>query len=132
MHPFKAFLSMYTDVSEEDWKAIESCLEHKIIQQNRIMLKPKAVCEKLYFLENGAIRFYTQENGHPQSIHFVNPPSLFTSGQSFARGIPSEFGIQAVEESYVYQLSKKDAFDLRETVTWNSFLKAYFAQPSSQ
>ena len=126
MHPFKAFISMYTEVSDEDWAEIEECLEYKVIQQNRILLKHGMVCQHLYFLENGSIRFFTSSELGENTIHLVSPPSLFTAAQSFSKQIPSDYGIQALEESYVWVLSRQSANRLFEVESWNNFLKNYF------
>lgn len=126
MHPFKAFMSLYSKVADDDWAKISSSLEYKIFQQNRIILKEGNICQNLYFLENGSIRFFTPSEFGNNTIQIIAPPSLFTSAKSFSHQMPSEFGIQALEESYVWVLDRKNANELLELESWNRFLKSYF------
>lgn len=119
---------MFTKISNEDWEIIHSCLEHKIIQQNRVLLKQGKICQHLYFLESGSIRYFTRHIDVEHSIHFIQPPSLFTSAQSFSSQQPSKYGIQALDESSLWIINREDAHKLLEIPSWNNFLKACFGQ----
>ncbi len=122
MHSFKAYISLYTELSDNDWKKIRSCLSYRIVQEKRVILKPGSICENLYFLENGAIRYFLLKNNEEFTTHQIQPPFLFTSPHSFVRKIPSLEGIQAVEESYLWIISREDAYKLLEIPSWNNFI----------
>jgi len=122
MHSFKGYISLFTELSEEDWANIEPCLSHKIIQENRIILKPGSVCKHLYFLENGAVSYFTFQNDKEEITNQINPPFLFTSVESFFQQIPSEEGIKAEEESVLWMISRDDVQNLMEIPSWKNFL----------
>lgn len=122
MHPFRAYISMFSEIDDKDWEVVESCLSYKMIPTNRIILKPGQICDTLYFLENGSIRYFAWKNKEYQTTHILQPPFIFTSSHSFSKQIPSEEGIQAVEESYVWTISRKDAYRLLEVPSWKNFI----------
>ena len=124
MHPFKAYISLFTELSDEDWKKIEPCLTHRIIQENRIILKLGSICTNLYFLENGAIRIFTLKNKEEETTHQIQPPFLFTSANSFSQQVPSSEGIQALEESFLWTISRENAYKLLEITSWNNFISS--------
>jgi len=124
MHPFKAYMSLHTELNDEDWKKIKPCLTYRIIQEKRIILKPGAICKNLYFLENGSIRYFTIKSGDEMTTHLIQPPFLFTSAHSFTQQIPSIEGIQVAEESYLWVISREDTYKLLEVPSWNSFLSS--------
>jgi CRP-like cAMP-binding protein len=125
MHPFRAFISLYTSISDDDWKIILPCLEYKIIQQNRILVKHGSICKHLYFLENGSIRFFKIEEEIDNTIYSVTPPSIFTAAESFANQRPSDYGIQSTDESYIWFMTREDAYKLLELPAWNKFLSSF-------
>ena len=128
MHPFRAFITLYSTVTDEDWETIQPCVTYKIVQQNRILLQEGSICKHLYFLEIGSIRYFTIEGDTDNTIHSLQPPSLFTAAQSFVNQIPSEYGIQALDESYVWMMTREDAYDLTKLSSWNEFLSNYFSK----
>ena len=124
MHPFKAYMSMHSELTDEDWSKIEPCLTYKIVQGNRILLKPGDICKHLYFLENGTIRYFIVKNNEENTTHVINPPFLFTSPHSFSQKVPSIEGIQAMEESYLWMISRKDAYQLLKNQSWSNFISS--------
>lgn len=122
MHPFRAFISSHTQISDQEWKKIHSYLTHRIVQENRVILKQGAICEDLYFLENGLIQFSTAIQNIEISNYQIQPPFLFTSVQSFTKQIPSKETIQAVEESHLWVISRENVLKLLEMPVWNDFI----------
>jgi len=124
MHPFRAYISMHSELIDEDWSKIEPCLTYKILQGNRVLLKPGEICKHLYFLENGTIRYFVLKNNEENTTHIINPPFLFTSAHSFMQEVPSIEGIQAMEESYLWQISRENAYKLLNIPSWNNFISS--------
>lgn len=122
MHPLKAYMSLHSDLNDSDWEKIQPHLTYRIFQENRIILKPGSICQNLYFLENGSIRFFTSEDGNDVTTHLLQPPFLFTSAHSFTEQVPSIEGIQAVDESYLWIISREDAYKLLQNPSWNNFI----------
>ena len=124
MHPFRAFILEYTEITDSDWKLVEPSLSHKVYQENRFILKEGKVCNHLYFLENGLVRYFISSEGKEKTILFKQPPSCFTSQSSFTQQLPATENIQAIEESAVWMITREDSDRLIDLVpNWNIFLR---------
>ncbi|MEL6941316.1 MAG: Crp/Fnr family transcriptional regulator [Bacteroidota bacterium] len=124
MHPFRVFISNYTLLSEGEWKAVEACLERKRYHQGESILECGRMCRKLYFLESGFLRYYyLDKNGSSISKFFTIPPYCFTSQRSFTQEIPAQEGIEALEDSIIWEMSKKDAYTLFKYSNWSQFVR---------
>ena len=125
MHPFRAYIALHTDISEEDWQIIMPYLKHRIFQQNRVILKPGAICNELYFLENGKVSFYTEMTSEKEIFQSIGPPQIFTSANSFINRIPSNVGFLAAEESYVWIMPRQNVYELMDLPCWSNFIAAF-------
>ncbi|MEM6698882.1 MAG: Crp/Fnr family transcriptional regulator [Bacteroidota bacterium] len=124
MHPFRAYISDYALLSEDEWKAIESCLEKKKYESGTSILESGKICRKLYFLESGFLRYYyLSKNGDSVSKFFTEPPYCFTAQRSFTKEIPAQEGIETLEDSVIWEMSKKDAFALFRFSKWSKFVR---------
>lgn len=112
MHPFRKYIVNYTSLSEEEWTQIENCLTRIEYNKGDIILESGKICRKLYFLEEGFLRFYLFRNGEKISKFFTEPLYCFTSQRSFTTEIPTNDNIEALKDSVVWEISKKDAFNL--------------------
>lgn len=124
MHPFRTFISNYALLSEEEWKAVELCLEKKYYESGATILESGKICRKLYFLESGFLRYYyLNKNGDAISKFFTKPPYCFTSQRSFTQEIPAQEGIETLEGSIVWEMSKADSFALFRFPNWSKFVR---------
>ena len=123
MHPFRNYVSGYTTLTDAEWKKIESCLSKNEYNKGDILLESGKVCKKLYFVEEGFLRFFLRLDGENVSKFFTEAPYCFTSQRSFTNDIPSEDNIEALEDSIVWEMSKKDAFELLEMLSWSEFVR---------
>jgi CRP-like cAMP-binding protein len=122
MHPLKAYMSLQSTITNSDWQKIEPFFKYRIVQTNRIILKPGAICQHIYFLENGNICFFSVINEEEEITHEMHPPCLFTSVKSFTEQIPSTYGIRVMEESYLWEIGRSDAYKLLEVPSWSNFI----------
>lgn len=123
MHPFRKFINQYAELTDIEWAAVESCLTKTIYPKQSMLLEEGKICRKLYFLESGFLRFCVYKDGVSVSKFFTSPPYCFTSQRSFANEIPAAEGIEALEESVVWEMSKKDVYDLFKYPSWNTFAR---------
>jgi len=123
MHPFRKYISRYETLSGEEWEKIEVCIKRKDYQKGDIILSSGKVCNKLYFLEEGFLRFFLIQEGEPITKFFTEPPYCFTSQRSFTNEIPTEDNIEALQDSIVWEMTKSDAFDLLRIFGWSEFIR---------
>lgn len=76
-----------------------------------ILLKEGQVSRRSFFIEKGCLRIWFNNNGRDVTFQFAFENQVISSADSFMKGIPSMFTIEAIEPSVVRVLSKKN-FDI--------------------
>lgn len=122
-HPFRSFIESYTDVPDEDWALVEEQLERKVFEKGALLLEAGRICKQLYFLESGFLRYFIWKDGEDVSKFFTSPPYCFTSQRSFTQEIPAKESIEALEESIVWIMPAKAAFELLRFSSWSTFVR---------
>lgn len=123
MHPFREYISKFCFISQEDWDKIESKITLNEYNKDISILEEGKICNKLYFIENGLIRFYTISDGEEISKFFTLAPYCFTSQRSFTEQIPSKEGIKTIEASRIWEMNRNDAFELLTIQSWSEFIR---------
>jgi CRP-like cAMP-binding protein len=120
---FRQFIEHYTAVSDQDWVTISACFKQRIIEKDEILLEEGKICRHLYFVENGLLRYFICKNGNDITKFFTEAPYCFTSQVSFTAEKPATENIQAIEQSVIWQTTLKQANDLLELKSWNTFVR---------
>ncbi len=123
MHPFRKFILNYSALSEQEWEQVEARLILKQYKKGKALLKEGQICNKLYFLEEGFLRFYIYNNKKSVTKFFTEAPYCFTSQRSFSNYIPSKENIEVLENSTIWEMNKSDAFDLLAIPKWSEFIR---------
>lgn len=123
MHPFRKYILNYNPLIEEEWTQIENCITRKEYKKGDIILESGKICRKLYFLEEGFLRFYVLRDGEKVSKFFTEPPYCFTSQRSFTNEVPTNDNIGALKDSVVWEMSKVNAFNLLSIFNWSEFVR---------
>lgn len=123
MHPFKKYILKYQSLNLDEWEQIERCLTRKEYTKGEVILANGKICRKLYFLEDGFLRFYILKDGEKVSKFFTEAPYCFTSQRSFANGIPTDDTIEALKDSIIWEMDKMDAFNLLRIPNWSEFIR---------
>jgi len=123
MHPVRIFIHTYCELTDTEWQAIEECLTRFNVPANTTLLEEGRICRYLYFLESGLVRFFIWRDGEDISKFFTLPPFCFTSQRSFTNEEPAAESIETLEDSVIWRMSQKDAFDLFRFPNWNIFVR---------
>lgn len=123
MHPFQQYIQNYTAISSSEWSKIEPDLQLFYYGQKDIILTEGEVCNFLYFLEEGLLRYVVNQDGEELTKYFTIAPYCFTSQKSFTRRIPALEGIQAIEKSKVWKISYEASDKLLQLSGWNTFIR---------
>ncbi|WP_313092709.1 Crp/Fnr family transcriptional regulator [Chryseobacterium flavum] len=70
-----------------------------------ILLNEGQISAKMFFVENGALREYFYQDGRELTLEFVTENQAVASFDSFLNASPSEFLIETLEPSTVYELT---------------------------
>ncbi len=132
MIAFRKFIEGYTEITDEDWNVITEAFERKEFAKNEMILNEGCVCRYFYFLESGLVRFFVYKDGDDITKFFTVAPYCFTSKNSFRNQKPSQENIQSLEKTVVWQTTLKQATDLLNLKSWNTFTRKFVHEVQSQ
>jgi CRP-like cAMP-binding protein len=99
---FIAHIRRYVELSELDVETIESYVYPLELKKREFLVTEGQVCKYNYFVEKGCLRmFYINEKMTEITVQFALETWWLSDYFSFARQMPSEYSIQAVEKSLV-------------------------------
>jgi len=99
----------FTELSSEKEQLLISKLKYKKIPKKDLVLQEFEVCNACYFVISGCMRFYRNtKDGFEQILQFAIPMWWISDYQSFETLKPSEYNIQAVQDTEVLILQRSD------------------------
>lgn len=131
MLAFRKFIERYTEAPEPDWQVISQAFERLEFRKNELILDEGTICRYFYFLEEGLIRFFILNDGNDLTKFFTTAPYCFTSKDSFRNQKPARESIQALEKTIVWQTTLKQANELLELKSWNTFTRKFVHEVQS-
>lgn len=99
-------ISSHIEISDEEWTHYSSMLEVKEIKKKSIILNEGSICRDIFFVNSGLLRVYFIDNeGEEKTFHFALENTFATDYKSFLKEIPSNYSIQAMEDTQVAIMS---------------------------
>lgn len=109
----KTFLLKYADFSDNELEDIASRFKVKTIKKDEFLLTQGGVCKDLCFVQNGCLRLYYLKDDIEVSVWFSFEHSSAIEVYSFISEAPSNYFIQAIEDSQIFSLSKNELHKLQ-------------------
>ncbi|MGX5684515.1 Crp/Fnr family transcriptional regulator [Chryseobacterium cucumeris] len=110
-------ISQYINLAEEDFQKFAKPFERKTFKKKEVVLKEGEYCFFEGFVLNGCFKiYYLNENGLEQTLYFAVEGWWITDIDSLINTVPSILNIEALEDSEVLMISKKDKEDLYKTM----------------
>lgn len=107
------YLNKYAFFAQGEIDLIYNSCFHKVYKKKEFLLKSEEVCTYKFFVGKGLVRQYIlKENGNEKIQGFALENWWITNLDSFINESPSVSAIQAIEETTVLQISKKDIENL--------------------
>ncbi len=101
-------------MNEEEWSALSDCLEMHAISKKKAILNEGEVCDFVAFISEGSFRYYHIKDGTEKVTGFFFSMNAVSDYASFLSQTPSMHFIEAISDSIVYKLYKKDLIELYE------------------
>lgn len=99
----------HISLSQNELEAFVNLFEKKEISKKEFLLKEGEVCKFEGFVTKGLLRVYhIDKNGFEQILYFAIENWWITDIDSFTAETPSQLFIEALEDSQVLVISKKD------------------------
>lgn len=113
MYPdLKTFISKYVSLPAAELEAISTRFKRKLIPKNSHLLRPGDTCRDLVFVQSGCLRLYYLKDGVEVSVWFAFAQSSAMEIYSFISGKPTDYFIQATEDSEVLYLPRTELYGL--------------------
>ena len=102
----KTVISNYIEINDEEWIYYSSKFRVKEIKKKEIILTEGTICRDVFFVVNGLLRvFFVDNNGEEKTFHFSLENTFSADYESFLKRIPSNYSIQALEDTTVVLMS---------------------------
>lgn len=111
----KTFISQYVTLPETELEAITARFNNKTVKKNDYLLRPGDTCKDLVFVQKGCLRLYYLKDDIEVSVWFAFQHSSAIEIYSFISGNPTNYFIQAIEDSEVLYLPKTELDKLYKT-----------------
>lgn len=113
VEPLLTHIRKFVLFSKEEEEILTSYLQVRSLKKKEFLLKEGQICTANHFVAKGCLRmFYITEEGNEQMIQFAIDNWWMTDYMSFDAQKPSQFNIQAVENSEIVYLEKKKMEEL--------------------
>jgi len=104
----KIFLNQYANFSDRELEIITSQFIKKSVKKNTYLLNEGETCKDLAFVQKGCLRLYYLKEDIEVSVWFAFPQSSAIEIYSFISGSPSNYFLQAIEDTEVLYLPKTE------------------------
>ena len=108
MDAFFSFIKQITPLSAESRAAMELVLQRHELPKGHPLLRPGAVCHHFYFIEQGLTRTWYVKDGKDITDWISAENSFAVSIVSFLTGQPDIRGIELLEPSIFWSVSRND------------------------
>ena len=112
MEDIRAYLTQFVAMNEEEWSALSYCFRKQILSKKSYLLREGEICDFVAFIHDGAFRYYHVKEGVEKVTGFFFPQNTVSDYSSFLSQTPSRHFIEAIADSTVYKLYKRDLLEL--------------------
>lgn len=117
-------IRQFTQLTDDQADFIAASITERKVLKKELLLIAGDVCKANHFVVSGCLRmFFTDEQGNERTIQFAIENWWMTDYTSKDRKVPSQYCIQAVEDSVVISLDNDTSEKLFATV---SAFETYF------
>jgi CRP-like cAMP-binding protein len=111
----KKFFNEYVQLPTEELEDVISKFKSKTIKKNEFVLQEGETCKDLIFVQKGCLRLYYIQDDVEVSVWFALKHSSAIEIYSFISETPSNYFLQAIEETEILYLPKTALNKLYET-----------------
>ncbi len=108
MNKIRKFIENITPINDADWQFFSSKLQEVKLKKHSVLLKFGEVENHLSFIVKGIIRFYVPREESDLTFGFLFENEFVTGYDSFLTQIPSEYQIETLTETTLWQISRED------------------------
>lgn len=104
---FTEYLQTKAGITNEQLLVLNDAIQSKTIEKGSVLLRQGEICHHSFFVEKGLLRSYTtDEAGKEHIIQFASESWIISDRSSIFFNEPSDFNIDAVEDTSVILLDQ--------------------------
>jgi CRP-like cAMP-binding protein len=111
---------------KEKWRKFLGSFERMEVPAKTLLLKEGEVSCNAYYIEKGMVRAWYNNDGKDVTFQFFLENTMFSSLESFKKGLPSMVSFETIEPCILYRINKPDAEAFLEEVYENPELRNLF------
>ncbi|MDO4880414.1 MAG: Crp/Fnr family transcriptional regulator [Capnocytophaga sp.] len=115
--PLLNHITKIIPLNAEEKALIGECFASRLYRRKQYVLQEGDVCQALYFVVSGCLRMYKiDEKGNTHIVQFAPENAWIANIGSLHSQTPSEFSIDAVEDTMVLLIKQQDLYKLFKQV----------------
>lgn len=111
----KNFLSNYVEFTDQELNDIAGRFKLRSIKSNDFLLQQGDICKEIVFVQKGCLRLYYLKDDIEVSVWFSFEHTSAIEVYSFISEMPSNYFLQAIEDTEVLFLTKKELDEIYST-----------------
>jgi CRP-like cAMP-binding protein len=112
-----AKIEEYISLCDADIQIIDSLFKHKEYKANQFIHQEGVVCNNLWFIAKGLVRYTSNINGDDRTFIFRNEGNFIGDIEGFIKRTPATKSIVTIEDCTIYAISKNDLQVFYQEVT---------------
>lgn len=122
MEKFKRFIKTIVGIDELDLTLVLSKCRERQVPKGKLILKKGQIASQYFFIVSGGIRFFYELNEQENTTWVMFEDEFFTEISSLHPQKPTRFNIEAIEDTELIIIDKKDMDFLYGHITvWEEF-----------
>jgi CRP/FNR family transcriptional regulator, anaerobic regulatory protein len=105
---FIEFISQITTFTDEEMQLAKSLFTERSLKRGEFWVREGEFKADLVFINKGMLRAYFIKAEIEKTFDLIIENQIITSANCYSLGIPSNYYIQAVEDSYISTISKEN------------------------
>lgn len=120
MKQIRKFMDNISPLNDSDWNFFSSKLKEVKFDKNTTVLKLGKIEEHLSFISKGIVRYYIPKEESDLTFGFSFENEFVTAYDSFLTQTPTEYQIETLTETILWQISNKDLQEVyKSTINGN-------------
>ena len=100
------------EINNEEWDSYSAMFSVKNYSKKELLLQSGKVCNHIFFINKGLLRIYFEDkNGNESTFYFSQENDFAVDYESFLNRTPSNYTIEAMEDTQVVRMSYKMIID---------------------
>lgn len=124
----REYYEQFVKLQEPEWEFIARHFRRKVYPKNEIITRKGNVETFLSFIESGYVRFYIPDEEYGYTFNFSFEKEFTCAYDSFLTQAPSEYEMQALTETVVWQISYNDLQKIYSQTSVGNYLGRFASE----